>query len=349
MNCMHILDLYKNAFVKIHNYQNMDDYQFKNTNLEEVIPFYRDDKKYYDDIEACYHKWLEENQIQIEEELLQKLEAVYSIWEDEESKGAFDWYIQFRLTYTILHDTKAAETIFPYPMKYTRFQLARMAASQIQKEDDLFVIKGYKMETDSYLVSESWICETYVLEDKCGPDKNDVIIDAGAYKGETALWFADKVGKNGKVYAFEILPSHVQVIEQNIHRNGLDDIVSTVNKGLWSENSTIQVCENSDATKCSETNEGIESEVVAFDDFVEEMSINKIDYIKMDIEGAELNALKGAEKTLKRDQPKLAICLYHKYMDIVEIPLWLKQLNSQYKFYIAQKTPSPNSIVMYVK
>jgi hypothetical protein len=54
----------------------------------------------------------------------------------------------------------------------------------------------------------------------------------------------------------------------------------------------------------------------------------------MDIEGAELDALKGAEETIKRDKPKLAICIYHKDSDFVETPEYIHEFVPEYRLYV---------------
>lgn len=66
---------------------------------------------------------------------------------------------------------------------------------------------------------------------------------------------------------------------------------------------------------------------------------NKIDFIKMDIEGAELQALKGAKGIIKRDKPKLSISVYHKPEDILEIPAYILSLVPEY-VYTIEKSPS---------
>lgn len=70
-------------------------------------------------------------------------------------------------------------------------------------------------------------------------------------------------------------------------------------------------------------------------------------FIKMDVEGAELSALKGAKKLIAKNHPKLAICLYHKPEDIYDIPIFIKQLDSSYKLYIRHYSNYITETVLY--
>ena len=67
----------------------------------------------------------------------------------------------------------------------------------------------------------------------------------------------------------------------------------------------------------------------------------------MDIEGAELNALKGAEETIRRFKPKLAITVYHSLNDFWEIPEWLESLGLGYKFYLRHFTIHAEETVLF--
>ena len=69
---------------------------------------------------------------------------------------------------------------------------------------------------------------------------------------------------------------------------------------------------------------------------------------KMDIEGAELQALEGMENMIKQDIPKLAICLYHRPQDMWEIPLYLYQIMPNYQFLIRHHDFEDNETVLYV-
>lgn len=90
---------------------------------------------------------------------------------------------------------------------------------------------------------------------------------------------------------------------------------------------------NRDASCISTEGEQI-IEVVTLDDFVKNETIS---FIKLDIEGAELEALKGAKNIIKRDRPQMAICIYHKPEDIIDIPIYLKSILPNYRFYIRHK------------
>ena len=74
---------------------------------------------------------------------------------------------------------------------------------------------------------------------------------------------------------------------------------------------------------------------------------DKVTFIKMDVEGAELESLKGAEKTIRRDKPKLAICIYHKPEDMWTIPLYIKELVPEYKLYIRHHSSGVCETVLY--
>jgi FkbM family methyltransferase len=70
-------------------------------------------------------------------------------------------------------------------------------------------------------------------------------------------------------------------------------------------------------------------------------------FIKMDIEGAEFKALRGLEKTIKANHPKLAICAYHKPADLWMIPLYIKEFGVNYKFFLRHHSYTDSETVCY--
>ena len=190
----------------------------------------------------------------------------------------------------------------------------------------------------------------------CEADDGDVVIDAGACWGDTPLYFASKVGKKGKVYAFEFIPSNLKVLKENLrinqhkHKN-----VEIIDRPLWSKsNVNLYYVDWGPGSRVSLKKlradfEENKVKTLSIDDFVEKHKIKKVDFIKMDIEGAEIHALNGAINTLKRYKPKLALSIYHNFSDFSEIPKLLRNLNIDYKYVIDHHTIYENETVLFCK
>ena len=88
-------------------------------------------------------------------------------------------------------------------------------------------------------------------------------------------------------------------------------------------------------------------DTISIDDFVIERKLSRVDFIKMDIEGAELCALKGAERTIRAFKPKLAISLYHRDTDFTEIPDHLNKLGLGYKFFLDHFTVHGEETILF--
>lgn len=165
-------------------------------------------------------------------------------------------------------------------------------------------------------------------------NKGDTFFDVGACFGDTAAWAA----KNGasEIYSFEIDALNLEVLEKYNDSN-----INIVNKAIGSSNKKIGLTRsptNPGATKINLASDQLNIEMTTIDDFCKSNGILP-DFIKMDIEGSELDALKGARNTLIQKRPKLAICLYHKNQDMWEIPLYLKEVVPEYNFYCKKSHP----------
>ena len=73
----------------------------------------------------------------------------------------------------------------------------------------------------------------------------------------------------------------------------------------------------------------------------------RVGFIKMDIEGFELDALQGGEQTIKRDKPLLAICVYHRAGDVLAIMDYLHEIVPEYRFWLRHYTATPLETVLY--
>ena len=89
--------------------------------------------------------------------------------------------------------------------------------------------------------------------------------------------------------------------------------------------------------------------MTSIDAFVSEQNIDKVDCIKLDVEGAELAALKGACKTITKMKPKLIICLYHKTEDLLEIPDLIKRFVPEYELYVAHSNINFIDTILYAR
>jgi len=167
----------------------------------------------------------------------------------------------------------------------------------------------------------------------------DYVLDGGGCWGDTALYFAEKVGEGGKVFSFEFLTEHLEIMQRNLEVNPtLGHRVEIVRRALWLESGKDMDYEaRGPGTRLlggAGTSPSPKVKTLAIDDFVAERKLARLDFIKMDIEGSELSALRGAERTLKHFVPKLAICVYHRLDDFFDIPDYLDALRLGYRFYL---------------
>jgi len=186
---------------------------------------------------------------------------------------------------------------------------------------------------------------------KVSPKQGDVIIDGGAFIGDTVQVFNDYLNSDCKIYSFE--PSKNTFIKMtDVIKSEKLINVFPIKAGLGKESAELYM--NSDEDKidpgCSISSIGTEKvKVTTVDDFVLENGLNSIDLIKFDIEGFELDALKGACQTIERFRLRLQVCLYHKPEDLIEIPLYLEEKFKDlgYKFYLGHHTSCFLETVLY--
>lgn len=200
------------------------------------------------------------------------------------------------------------------------------------------IVTIFKMEQYAYQ------SENIKIED------GDVIIDGGGCWGDTALYFANKA-KNTKVYAFEFVPSNIELFNKNIalNPNANIELVKLALSGESGKSYNLIDDGASSSVTEQETDNSISINTISIDDFVQQNNINKIDFIKLDIEGAELETLNGALNTIKKYKPKLAVALYHNPVDFYEIPNFIKKLDLGYRLYLNHFTPNIAETILFAK
>ena len=192
--------------------------------------------------------------------------------------------------------------------------------------------------------------ESNGLEIKVKP--GDIVFDCGGCWGETAVHFASMCAPDGQVFSFEFIPSNLRIMHRNIDLNaGLKPRIKIIERPLWSEaEGKLYYKDNGPASIVkSEQFDGSSGSVsiAAIDQVVEDNSLSRVDFIKMDIEGAEQQALKGAEQSIRKFRPKLAICLYHSINDFCKIPIYLDSLDLGYRFHLHHATIHAGETVLF--
>ena len=169
-------------------------------------------------------------------------------------------------------------------------------------------------------------------------------VDAGCFNCGTTINFIKRCkGNYSKIFAFEPNDKNYQRCIQIVQQQRLRD-VQMIQAGLGRQEDTARF-ESFDNGSSHVSEEGSQTiRIVALDDIVGD---EKISFIKMDIEGAELDALMGAANVIQRDKPLCAICVYHKQGDMFVISDYLKKLVPEYRFALRHYSSTWNETVLY--
>lgn len=195
------------------------------------------------------------------------------------------------------------------------------------------LIYPYLLKKDLYIIGEGTYEEFGVYI-----DSDDIVLDIGANMG---IFSAYAASKGAKVYAFEPVPDALQILRQTIDINlRFKERINIVEEACMDSSKTMQINVDDESVGANSLILGtdnqakrIEVDCVSLDDWVRDNGVEKIDFIKADIEGAERYMLKGAKEILKEFKPKLAICTYHCPDDRAVISNIILEANSQYEIY----------------
>ncbi|GHU60021.1 hypothetical protein FACS189411_17370 [Bacteroidia bacterium] len=158
--------------------------------------------------------------------------------------------------------------------------------------------------------------------------KGDVVIDVGAWIGDFSAYAASK---GATVYAFEPVEQTYKLLCKTSDLN--NGQIYAIKKGLSNCDCEMNMSVDSDGSSIIMKKEGNINEkisVTSLDIFVEENKLERVDFIKADIEGAERDMLRGAFNVLKTFAPKLAICTYHLPDDPEVLEKIIKDANPAY-------------------
>ena len=199
---------------------------------------------------------------------------------------------------------------------------------------DVANVRGHTMfldRGDSLGLSVFGVFEPFMTKVVAGEIKEgDTVMDVGASIGYYTLTFARLVGEKGKVYAFEPAPDIFALLEKNVKENGYKNVILN-NKAVSDKTgkARLYLCDyNNMAHTLSRTREGagsVEVETVRLDDYFRDRG-GKIDFVKIDVEGAECAAVRGMEQVLRASRSIKLATEYH--------PKWLTSFGSSGKEYL---------------
>lgn len=172
----------------------------------------------------------------------------------------------------------------------------------------------------------------------------EIFVDAGAYGGETSEKFSEWCNNYAKIYLMEPDDLMFKIAQEYIKLKKISNVIC-INKGAYSHTTEINFMRIAESGSSNINENGTEKILTTSID--EMLAGDKATYIKMDIEGAEMEALLGAEQTIVKYKPKLAISIYHKEDDLWKIPFYIKKKYPWYKLYIRHYTPITTETVLY--
>jgi len=158
------------------------------------------------------------------------------------------------------------------------------------------------------------------------PIKKLRFVDGGGYVGDTATEVIKNYPDFQKIYLIEPIKQHLDIAKRELgHMKNIDFL----EYGLSDIKDTLEFNEEKSFSTIYGKGK-LKIEVNSIDNIIKE----PVDYIKLDIEGAEQDAIKGAKKTIQKYHPILAVCIYHKAEDWYKIPQLVLDINPNYKLYL---------------
>jgi len=184
--------------------------------------------------------------------------------------------------------------------------------------------------------------DQYFPEDVIKLNENEIFVDCGAFEGDTAQEFLKLVNSNyKKIVCFEPDKSNYEILLETL--KNYDNVIA-INKGVFDKKQVISFDSGRKGSSTISEEGRVQIEVDKIDDIPE---CNDVTFLKMDIEGSEPEALIGAQETIKRNKPKLAICIYHSDEDMINIIGQVHDLVPEYKIFVRQHSIYETETVLY--
>jgi FkbM family methyltransferase len=325
-----------------------------------------------DNLDHLFHPWGHElpdpagEQERVAEQLA-ILARCGTIWERMDDERSRDLLLRF-LAYRALGPAHVRLELEPLPYRRSVTALTAQMAEKV----GLLGVPGMPFEWQFHLynlaqagyplrivgqplpLASTFLFSQYAYRDEhvpARPRPGDVAVDAGGCWGETALWLAHMVGAEGRVHTFEPAPRNRDLLARNLSLNPLHANRVTVwehvlgarrGETAWIANRMAAgVTVRDELAKVhswDQSEHALELRTETIDALVAQGAIERVDFLKVDVEGADVGVLEGAAETIRAFRPRLAIACYHKPDDLVQIPEAIASLGVEYRWHLQCST-----------
>lgn len=224
-------------------------------------------------------------------------------------------------------------------------------------DDNESIMIYWRHLQDYFLTSEhclnfNWtdmaIPNQYFTNECVGIEKDEIIIECGSFIGDSIKELLEIMKRDDfkLYYCFEMNKNNFKKLESYLYNQSpqIQKKFICINKGVADNNRYIGYINSSITSALTEGKCDEHVEIVALDTINE---VSNCSFIKMDIEGSEKAAIKGAKRLISNNKPKCAICTYHYVADLWEIPLLLQSIVPEYNFLLRHHSNGWSETVCY--
>ena len=222
--------------------------------------------------------------------------------------------------------------VAPETLTGERYQNALFLVSSVRNTDEICAhlaslgIPEERIHCPRYVPGHVMVNRPMQYFDVFKPHDDEVFVDIGAYDGETAENFSRwTAGKYQRIYCLEPMK---EMQEQLRQRTAMLHDVTLLPIAAWNKKAVL--CFREASSRSQVAREGEMVEAMPLDSLVD----GPVSFIKMDIEGSERRALRGSVRLIRTYRPRLAVCIYHKRWDLLELPLYVMHLAPGYRLTI---------------
>lgn len=251
---------------------------------------------------------------------------------DEESKKVIDTFLE-KIFFLIPYNRYKQAYLYKYSEFFSQEEIKEQKKdidiSKYKFPDGVDIDKAV-FKTENGL---SFLDKTAIIKNIKGKS----IIDGGGYIGDSALVFCKY--NPLKIYSFEPINYLYKKLKETLRLNNIEHLVEPVKLGLSNKEKETRIYDKGSCSSLYPVSKEFQViKTTTIDKFVRDKKV-KVGLIKLDIEGSELEAIRGSLETIKNDKPILLVSIYHRPEDFFFIKPLIERLNLGYKFVIRKTSP----------